>query len=101
AELAATADVDALDRLRLAVGVRPHAQPLKGIDAGPRQGEVAFVVTRLRADLRQRRLDQRDAVATAIQRDGQTRSDQAAADDDDVVTLAHCHMIVATTSAPA
>ena len=51
AEITAPADLDAFDRSRLIRRMRPHAQRFERINAGPRQGKIALVITGLLGNL--------------------------------------------------
>ncbi len=64
--------------------VRPHAEGLENAPAAIAERAGAIIKTRLRGRIGCERLDQRDPPAGAAQRERQTCSDQAAADDGDV-----------------
>src|SRR5690606_11388371 len=90
AEVAAAADVDLADRRWRRRQVAPHAECLQGVDAGPRQRQVALVEARRRRGGGTRRgLHLRHTPAAALQGAGQAGAHQATADDDDVETLLH------------
>ena len=69
------------DRRGAGGGMPPHANGAQTIDARARQGQIALVVTGLRADARGGRFNQRGGNARRIQRNRQTRSHQATAND--------------------
>ncbi len=84
AELPGSADMDMTDRRSLCRNKRPDADRIEAIYRGARQCEVAFVVTGLGVRARRGRFDQGDMAAGRIQRNGEARANQAAADDQHV-----------------
>src|SRR5690606_6194090 len=84
AEIAGAGHVDAADRRRRERQRLHHAQRGERVNGGLGEAQVALVEHR-RQRARRRGLDQRHILADARQRDRPARTDQAAADDHDIV----------------
>jgi len=89
AEFALPADMDFPDRGRARADQSPYAKRGQSVHRRARQGQIALVVAGLQVHARRRGFDQRNAQTAAVERDRQARADQAAADDEHVISVVH------------
>lgn len=99
AEAAAPRNLDAPDRRRIRLGVRPHSECRQCVDAGARQRKVTITRGR-RCGSGDRRLGEHGVEPRTVEHDREARTDQITADDQHVAPF-HAAMIAPARSRPA